>query len=268
VTAVGNGRAAPLGQRLHVLLRGVEQLCQMATRGQAGLGPPSVARLGPLPIGEVLHPATVLAVLVLVGNDWWAKPAHPGWLTGKLSDVAGLMVAPLVLTAVVGLGLHVAVALGAPWDPSLRRRRLALSLAVVAGVFIATKLNSTAAGVVVAELLQLGGNPRIVTDPTDLLALPALLVPWWVGRAELRLVPRGKVHALLRRERVAGELDDMRAAGARPELVANLDRAVANARVAAGTASLHARLDEIDEVVRQLAAAPAREGSVSPIRPP
>jgi hypothetical protein len=26
---------------------------------------------------------------------------------------------------------------------------------------------------------------RIVADPTDLLALPALAIAWWIGRAEL-----------------------------------------------------------------------------------
>ena len=51
-----------------------------------------------LPIGEALHPVALIAVVVLVVNDWVLKPSSvPAWLTGKLSDVSGLVFAPLVL---------------------------------------------------------------------------------------------------------------------------------------------------------------------------
>ncbi|GAA0992412.1 hypothetical protein GCM10009555_081420 [Acrocarpospora macrocephala] len=43
------------------------------------------------------HPLTVLATLVLAVNDHILKPLWPGLLTGKLSDVAGLVVAPPLL---------------------------------------------------------------------------------------------------------------------------------------------------------------------------
>jgi hypothetical protein len=40
------------------------------------------------------------ALSVLVLNDHWLKGAGllPGWLTGKLSDFAGLIVAPILVT--------------------------------------------------------------------------------------------------------------------------------------------------------------------------
>ncbi len=40
------------------------------------------------------HPVTVVAALVLLLNDHLLKHAWPGPVTGKLSDVAGLVVAP------------------------------------------------------------------------------------------------------------------------------------------------------------------------------
>ena len=43
------------------------------------------------------HPGSVLALVVLVLNDHVLKQAWPGPVTGKLSDVAGLVVAPLLL---------------------------------------------------------------------------------------------------------------------------------------------------------------------------
>src|SRR5690349_13071723 len=55
-----------------------------APRGNAGL-----AWLG--------HPGTLLALALLLLNDHVLKAAYPGWWTGKLSDAAGLVLAPPLL---------------------------------------------------------------------------------------------------------------------------------------------------------------------------
>lgn len=47
----------------------------------------------------LLHPAFLVGLAVLILNDFWLKAAFPGWLTGKLSDFAGLLVFPLFWTA-------------------------------------------------------------------------------------------------------------------------------------------------------------------------
>ena len=47
------------------------------------------------------HPAAIAALVVLVVNDHLLKAAYPGWITGKLSDFAGMVLAPLVLVAIV-----------------------------------------------------------------------------------------------------------------------------------------------------------------------
>ncbi|MBX6723359.1 MAG: hypothetical protein IRY92_09020, partial [Dactylosporangium sp.] len=49
------------------------------------------------------HPVTLAAVVVLVVNDHLLKDAYPGLVTGKLSDVAGLVLAPAVLASLVTL---------------------------------------------------------------------------------------------------------------------------------------------------------------------
>lgn len=41
----------------------------------------------------------LISLLLLLANDWWLKPSHPGWLSGKLSDFAGLMLIGLLLQA-------------------------------------------------------------------------------------------------------------------------------------------------------------------------
>ena len=74
---------------------------------------PHLARL-------LLHPVWLGSLALLALNDHWLKGSGllPGALTGKLSDFAGLMVAPLLLAVLVGvrrrstwLLAHVAVGL-------------------------------------------------------------------------------------------------------------------------------------------------------------
>jgi hypothetical protein len=40
------------------------------------------------------------AVAILLINDWWLKAASPGWVSGKLSDFAGIAVVALIALAV------------------------------------------------------------------------------------------------------------------------------------------------------------------------
>lgn len=210
-------------------------------------------RLGPLPVGELLHPAALLALAVLLANDWWGKVAFPGWLTGKLSDAAGLVVAPLATTAALGC-VGWAVAARVPRvDPSLRRGKLVAAIAVVAAAFIAAKTSATAAAALARALALLGGHPRIVCDPSDLVTLPMLWVTWQVGMAELRLVPKGRVHAALRAPR-AGWLDDVRAAGAPEAALERLDRATRELRDrSARAADRVASHQRVHEALRELA---------------
>lgn len=51
--------------------------------------------------GILTSPAFVLAVALLVLNDWVLKPAFGGWLTGKLSDLSGLFAFSLFWVALL-----------------------------------------------------------------------------------------------------------------------------------------------------------------------
>ncbi|XXY45488.1 hypothetical protein WME91_36345 [Sorangium sp. So ce269] len=135
---------------------------------------------------SLLHPLWLGALALLVLNDHALKGSGllPGWLTGKLSDFAGLLVAPAVLAALLRL--------------SSRRAFLGAHLATGA-VFSAIKLAPEAARAV-EGLMALTPIPwRITVDPTDLIALPALLVSYRVlGEAARRpaLAPRPVAHRL------------------------------------------------------------------------
>lgn len=154
-----------------------------------------------LPAGELLHPVPLGAVLVLVVNDHLLKQAGvlPAAVTGKLSDLAGLAFFPLLLTALGDLVLLGVARLGPPVDFTLGRRKLAAAIAATAAVFTAVKLSPAAADAAAGALTAIGIRSRIVADPSDLLALPALAVAAAVGLAEIARVPLGRIELCQRR---------------------------------------------------------------------
>lgn len=139
-------------------------------------------RAGGLPIGEAMHPVALLGLLVMVVNDWVLKPRFgPSALTGKLSDVGGLIAAPVVLTAAIGLILRLA---RRP-DPFLTHRRLVLSITATGLGFAAIKLSDQVAGWFVSALSVIR-PAEVYLDRTDLLCLPVLGISYAIGRDELR----------------------------------------------------------------------------------
>jgi hypothetical protein len=129
------------------------------------------------PLRALAHPGSVLALVVLVLNDHLLKRAWPGWFTGKLSDVAGLVVAPLLLAAVLAL-------VRAP-------RSLPVSLAATGAGFVFCKTSDIGAAVT-SSVWSLFGTPTMIrADVTDLLALPALYAAWWIHRTARDAVGSG-----------------------------------------------------------------------------
>jgi hypothetical protein len=137
-----------------------------------------------------------------------------GGLVGKLSDLAGLAFAPVILTAAIGLSLAVAARLGLRVDPSLTRRRLLLCIAATGAGFAAIKLSPAAADALI-RVLEIVRPAEVYLDRTDLLTLPALAIAYWIGRDELRRIPLGKPAAIHRLGRPAhAALVDSHIAGA------------------------------------------------------
>lgn len=128
--------------------------------------PPSWAR-------EFARPLPVAAAGLLALNDHVLKGAGvlPGWVTGKLSDVAGLFFFPVLLFALASL------VFGPPASRTLRAGALAATTAIV---FALVKTVPAANAVACAVL-----GPT-VRDPTDLVACPMVLA----SVAFLRTPPR------------------------------------------------------------------------------
>jgi hypothetical protein len=173
-------------------------------RGQSPTVDPTdreLARRRWIPADALLHPLALGAVLLLFVNDHFLKAAWPGFVTGKLSDFAGLAFFPLVLLG----GWEVVLAAVGRWRGP-RPVPLAVAIAATAVVFVLVKTTdpgATAFGLVISgwqwliasavglwsgSAVAMNGPAPVARDLTDLLALPALFVSAWIGRR--RLEPR------------------------------------------------------------------------------
>ncbi|MBL8617663.1 MAG: hypothetical protein JNM72_18795 [Deltaproteobacteria bacterium] len=147
-----------------------------------------------------LHPLILGAAALMALNDQLLKGWGPGWLTGKLSDLAGLAFAPALLVALLELALcRFGLRVG-------DRRLLLLSIMATGGFFSAIQLHAGAASVwtwglgaaqwplrALLALVSGGPSPALrpvvhTADPSDLLTLPALALPLALGWARSRPV--------------------------------------------------------------------------------
>jgi hypothetical protein len=134
----------------------------------------------------LLHPVALGALAVLILNDHVLKARYPGWVTGKLSDVAGMIVFPLFACAICAIVIRRAD----------RQRMVAVCVAATALGFALVKLwpPATHACELTLGALQWpfsaglqGGFAdlapvAIVRDPSDLLALPFAAIALWLPR--------------------------------------------------------------------------------------
>jgi hypothetical protein len=119
------------------------------------------------------HPLTLLSIAILLLNDHVLKVVSPSWLTGKLSDFAGLFFFPFIVAAGLSLALS-------KFDLSRQRiGQIAFGLVAVWFVLLKTVpfVNSLTAQF---ASLFIGAPARLVLDPTDLIALIVLLPAWRV----------------------------------------------------------------------------------------
>ncbi len=122
------------------------------------------------------HPASLAAIVLLLANDHGLKQAHPSALTGKLSDLAGLLFFPFLMAFCLA------------WLPGLGRDEVRLgrlSIAITALWFAGLQLSP----LVEAATMRLvgmitGGDGVNVRDATDLVALAMLWPAWRIWYAE------------------------------------------------------------------------------------
>ena len=126
------------------------------------------------------HPITWLSIGLLVINDHVLKVLVPSWLTGKLSDFAGLYFFPFLLAVAFGL--------------VIRRAPIktigALAFGITALWFTLIKTTIWGNGMTEEFVSRLLGVPvQIVLDPTDLIALVSLFPAWRLWNRQKQTQP-------------------------------------------------------------------------------
>ena len=119
---------------------------------------------------EFFGVAPLLAVAVLATNDHFLKAAFHNTLTGKISDFAGCFFLPLYVSAMLALVTR--------WSLD---RRIWVGVMTTLAIFVPVSLSRAAADFVcrTVELISIPlgiGAQRIASDPTDLIALPMILL--------------------------------------------------------------------------------------------
>jgi len=132
-----------------------------------------------LSLRALSHPLSLAAIGLLLLNDHVLKAAAPSWLTGKLSDFAGLFFFPFLVIACLSMSL---VARRRPpgssttWVP-----RLAFAITFIWFAAIKTWPTANAATAQVAGW-ALQAPVFFAPDATDVIALASLVPSWLLWR--------------------------------------------------------------------------------------
>jgi hypothetical protein len=125
---------------------------------------------------SLVHPLSLLAIILLLVNDHWLRYAHPSWLTGKLGDFTWLVFAPFIAA------LLFSWLIPRTWK---RHQELVgwLSIGFI-GVWFATAKTIPLVHEWTTQTLYaiVGWEGQLRLDVTDLLTLPALLISWYIWK--------------------------------------------------------------------------------------
>lgn len=123
---------------------------------------------------SLVHPLSLLAIILLLVNDHWLRYAHSSWLTGKLGDFTWLVFAPFIAA------LLFSWLIPRKWK---RHSELVGGLSIgFIGVWFATAKTIPLAYEWTTQTLYaiVGWEGQLRLDVTDLLTLPALLISWHI----------------------------------------------------------------------------------------
>jgi hypothetical protein len=110
------------------------------------------------------HPSTILSIAILLMNDQVLKVVYPSWITGKLSDFAGLFFFPFIVSVILGISLSKFRI------SKINLGKISFGLVVVWFSLIKTIPLVNALTTDLSSIL-LGYRTIFILDPTDLVAL-------------------------------------------------------------------------------------------------
>jgi hypothetical protein len=149
------------------------------------------------PLAALTHPITIAAVLVILLNAWVLQPHYPSWVTGKIADLAWMIILPLCLAWVFSVS-----EINTPEKPLLWG--LGLSGLVFTLLKTIPLLNHLAASL----FYDITHLPlKLTLDASDLLALLGLPIAWWVWHHPRRQSHRTLQIAMISLVALAGLAD-------------------------------------------------------------
>lgn len=166
------------------------------------LAPEETVARSALPLTLLVRPGPMLALVALGVNDHLLKGSGwlPGWMTGKISDFAGLLYFPLLLVTLLNLALHPLERWrGRPLpgaSPTVRQIDVAC---VATGLFfglvqVVPEVADFYSWATAKLAFWSRATSAVVTmDPTDLVAVPSVVVAAWWGRRAVARLPPGRL---------------------------------------------------------------------------
>lgn len=129
---------------------------------------------------KLAHPLIILALGLILLNAALLQPASPSWLTGKLADLAWMVVLPVAAATLLGFIWRGSEKLTF-WIPAV----------VIACGFSLMKTLPAVNVLIKAQFFALFRVPlKLTLDPTDLIALPGIFLAAWVWRQSWQLTKR------------------------------------------------------------------------------
>lgn len=140
-----------------------------------------------LGIGYFIHPIPLGAVVILAFNDHYLKFAYPSFVTGKLSDLVGVFVFPILLCALWNLVSNIRdhlISRGRfQW---ITHRQVFVAIVVTDLIFIGVKVVPQITVVYVGVMEILGFPSRVTRDTSDLVAIGMNVFTWLYVDKQIR----------------------------------------------------------------------------------
>ncbi|MCJ7694258.1 MAG: hypothetical protein MUO40_02430 [Anaerolineaceae bacterium] len=122
-------------------------------------------------LSSLTHPIALLAMGLILANTFIFQRYFPSWLSGKFSDLGWMICLPLCICLIIALVL-----------PE-KKAKYSMEIAIILTglLFFSVKVLPEANQLARQSFQNLFHIPlKLTLDPTDLIVLPALLIPVWI----------------------------------------------------------------------------------------
>jgi hypothetical protein len=125
-------------------------------------------------LNALAHPAAIAAACVLLLNAAVWQRSNPSWWTGKIGDAAWLVIVPSLLLLLFSFCVPSGLDRRSGWGAG--------AILLTGLAYSRAKASPPVNALALAAVSRLGFTPKLLLDPSDLVALPALTLAWIIWR--------------------------------------------------------------------------------------